>query len=92
MITTLKATLVLLAALGAPAGYVFYQASLSPDSWTYKGGNPGNWKDNGPGPYRAAPGPVAGAGLPFAVMIGGAYWLVRRRRGRVVSAPSVEQG
>jgi hypothetical protein len=82
MFTSLKTTLVLLAALGAPVGYVFYQASVSPDSWTYEGGSPVNWKDDGPGRYHAAPGPVAGAGLPLAVMIGGAYWLWAGRRRR----------
>jgi len=82
MLTTLKAVLILTALAGAPVGYVFYQAALSPDSYTYEGKSPSNWKDNGV--YRAAPGPVAGAGLPFvALLAGGAFWLVRIGRRRV---------
>ena len=30
--------------------------------------------------YRAAPGPLAGAGLTALVIAGGAYWVVRRLR------------
>jgi len=30
-------------------------------------------------PAKGAPGPIAGAGLPFLVLVGG-YWLYRRRR------------
>ncbi|WP_027582708.1 hypothetical protein [Bradyrhizobium sp. Ai1a-2] len=33
----------------------------------------------GQGTYRGAPGPAAGAGLPFLVAAG-VYWYVRRRR------------
>jgi hypothetical protein len=29
---------------------------------------------------RGAPGPVAGAGLPFLVVGYGVYWLIKRRR------------
>jgi hypothetical protein len=83
MLTPLKIALALTALASAPVGYVFYQAALSPDSWTYEGGPANNWKDNGV--YRGAPGPIAGAGLPFvAVLAGGAYWLVRRARRRPV--------
>ena len=32
------------------------------------------------GPTRGAPGPIAGAGLPFLALGAGAFWLVRRRR------------
>jgi hypothetical protein len=41
------------------------------------GGNPNN-----PGHSRGAPGPLAGAGLPFLIAAGaaGAYKLIRRRR------------
>jgi hypothetical protein len=33
----------------------------------------------GSGP-RGAPGPIAGAGLPFLALGAGAYWLIQRRR------------
>ena len=56
-------------------GYVFYNAALSSDNWIYEGGT--NWKDGG---YHAAPGPIAGAGLPVLAVGFGVYWLVRRRR------------
>ena len=70
------------AALGAPVGYVFYQARFSPDNWTYAGGSTLNWKDSGPhgGSTHGVPGPLAGAGLPVIAVGYGAYWLVRRYR------------
>jgi hypothetical protein len=37
------------------------------------GPNPG-------GPSRGAPGPIAGAGLPFLALGAGAFWLIKRRR------------
>lgn len=73
----LKTVLIGIALLGAPAGYVFYQAALSPDNWVYQGGSPSNWKDAG---FHAAPGPVAGAGLPFIAVGYGTYLLIKRRR------------
>jgi hypothetical protein len=69
--------LVVTASLGAPVGYVFYQANLSPDNWVYQGGNPTNWKDGG---VHGVPGPLAGAGIPVIAFGLGAYWLTRRRR------------
>jgi len=79
MLSSLKIALIVTALSGVPVGYVFYQAVLSPDSYTYEGRAPSNWKDNGV--YHGAPGPIAGAGLPFvAILAGGAYWLVRRAR------------
>jgi hypothetical protein len=35
---------------------------------------------------RGAPGPIAGAGLPFLLLAGG-YWLVRRRTNRANDKP-----
>jgi hypothetical protein len=73
----LKAVLVALALAGAPAGYVFYNAVLSPDNWVYEGGKASNWNDTG---LHPAPGPIAGAGLPGLAVGLGLYWLIRRRR------------
>jgi hypothetical protein len=77
MTAKLLLALVLTASLGAPVGFVFYQASLSPDNWVYQGGSPTNWKDGG---VHAVPGPLVGAGLPFFAVGYGAYWLIRRSR------------
>ena len=33
-------------------------------------------------PVAAAPGPIAGVGLPALVLIGGAYWIGRKFLGR----------
>jgi hypothetical protein len=65
----------LIAAIGAPIGVVYYNSALSPDNWIYQGNL--NWKDGG---YHAAPGPIAGASLPVLAVGYGVYWLVRRRR------------
>jgi len=74
--------LVVTALFGAPVGYVFYQAKLSPDNWVYQGGNALNWKDSGPhgGTVHGVPGPIVGAGLPIIAVGYGAYWFVRRNR------------
>jgi hypothetical protein len=46
-------------------------------------GGPGNYPAPSPpsgGTISPAPGPIAGAGLPFVAVGYGAYWLVRRYR------------
>jgi hypothetical protein len=35
------------------------------------------------GNVHGAPGPIAGAGLPFLAVGYGVYWLIKRRKGRV---------
>jgi hypothetical protein len=78
MFSILKIVLGLLAVSGvATAGYVFYNASLSPFDWVYQGGAPTNWNNGG---VHGAPGPIVGAGLPLIAVAYGVYWLVRRRR------------
>jgi hypothetical protein len=76
MSPVLKIVLMALALTGAPIGYVFYNAVVSSDNWVYEGGKASNWKDAG---YHAAPGPIAGAGLPGLAVGFGVYWLMRRR-------------
>jgi hypothetical protein len=47
------------------------------------GGNDQGQNGNGQGQnggHHAAPGPIAGAGLPFIAVGYGVYWLVKRRR------------
>ena len=73
----LLTALVLAVALGAPVGYVFYNALLSPDNWVHAGKALTNRKDGG---AHGVPGPLAGAGLPFIAVGYGAYWLIWRRR------------
>ena len=84
---TIGKLLLLLAIVGLPAtvGTVLYSARVSPDNWIYEGGfklNPKDYKDGG---LHAAPGPIAGAGLPFLAIGYGVYWLVKRRRRRADS-------
>jgi hypothetical protein len=46
---------------------------------------PGSFSPGGPGPepvVQAAPGPVAGAGLPVLAVVGVGYWAYRRFRRR----------
>jgi|HubBroStandDraft_2_1064218.scaffolds.fasta_scaffold1825496_1 hypothetical protein len=77
MSIALKIVLVAIALIGAPVGYVFYQAALSPDNWIYEGASPGNWKDGG---AHGAPGPIAGAGIPVIAIGYGVFLLFRRYR------------
>ena len=78
MSLALKAFLISLVVItGVPAGYVAYQAFLSPNNWIYLGSSPANWKDGG---VHGAPGPIAGAGLPVIAIGYGAFWLFRRYR------------
>src|SRR5690242_3777383 len=71
---------------GSSSGsYAGNGGSWSSGSWT--GGSPGGSSHSGgsTGGSRGAPGPVAGAGLPFLVTAG-AYALVRRHRKRHTAA------
>src|SRR5262249_45633268 len=47
--------------------------------WYKDQGNANNGGSSG-GHYHAAPGPIAGAGLPVLAIGYGVYWLVKRRR------------
>jgi hypothetical protein len=58
-------------------------ASLSPSAMACNGGGncenaPGHNKDT----FAAAPGPIAGAGLPVLAVVGAGYWAYRRFRRR----------
>ena len=44
-----------------------------------QGGNSQGGNSQG-GAIRGAPGPIAGAGIPFLVVGYGVYWLIKRRR------------
>ena len=59
-------------AAAVPAGIYFaFTLFLPPDQfYTYVG----------QGTYSGAPGPIVGAGIPFAAAAYGAYWLINRRR------------
>jgi len=61
----------IVAAAGAPIGYVFYESAFSASAWQYLGDS--KW-------IAAAPGPVAGAGLPVILLAVSAYWVVRKVR------------
>jgi len=58
------------------------------DEGNRNGNHYGSYKDHGNandggssgGHYHAAPGPIAGAGLPVLAIGYGVYWLVKRRR------------
>ena len=55
--------------------YGQYNAGSSPDAWGV-----GQSSGGGGGEIQAAPGPIAGAGLPVLLLAGGVYWVVRRYR------------
>ena len=79
---TLAKLLLLLALVGVPVtvGTVLYSGIVSPDNWIYEGGSqfsPSDYKNGG---AHAAPGPIAGAGLPFIAVGYGVYWLIKRKR------------
>ena len=54
--------------------------SLSASGLAQGGQNDQGQNNNNQGGYRAAPGPLVGAGLPLLLIGGGIYWIVRRRR------------
>jgi hypothetical protein len=77
------AKLVLLLVLcGVPVtvGTVLYSGIVSPDNWIFQGGSPLSSNDYKSGGIHGAPGPIAGAGLPFLAVGYGVYWLIKRRR------------
>ena len=47
MTAKLLLALIFMAALGAPVGYVYYNAHLSPDNWVHTGTGLTSWKDGG---------------------------------------------
>ena len=67
----LALVLALTVSAGAPIGYLFYETAFSASAWQYLGG--GQW-------IAAAPGPVAGAGLPVFLIAVCAFWVIRRVR------------
>jgi hypothetical protein len=76
IMSKLALALLITALSGVPVGYVFYKAALSHDNWIFEGPRfQDNWKDGGPHP---APAPIAGAGLPLLIVIGGGIWAYRR--------------
>jgi hypothetical protein len=52
-------------------------ADVAGDVFGYSGASNSNHGDSG---VHGAPGPIAGAGLPFLGIGYGVYWLIRRRR------------
>ncbi len=66
--------LLLAAVLTAPVGYAVFESRFSHEHWDHQSGGPYGGGVNG------APGPIAGAGLPFIAVGYGAFWLVRRYR------------
>jgi len=79
---TLTQLILLLTLVGVPvaAGTVLYSGFVSPENWVFQGGSPFSTSDYKNGGIHGAPGPIAGAGLPFLAVGYGVYWLVKRRR------------
>ncbi|MGL3107827.1 hypothetical protein [Bradyrhizobium sp. BR 1432] len=59
-------------AAAVPAGVYFTATLFFPPDQTYT--------YVGQGTANGAPGPLAGAGLSFAAVAYGAYWMIKRRR------------
>ena len=57
-----------------------YSGIVSPENWVFQGGSPFSTSDYKNGGIHGAPGPIAGAGLPFLAVGYGVYWLIKRRR------------
>jgi hypothetical protein len=78
---TLAKLVVLLVLCGVPVtvGTLLYSGIGSPD-WIFQGGSPLSPNDYKSGGIHGAPGPIAGAGLPFLAVGYGVYWLIKRRR------------
>jgi hypothetical protein len=63
------------------ASTILISPALAHDNERWHDGDHQRWHDNGHGHnFHGAPGPIAGAGLPFLAVGYGVYWLVRRRR------------
>jgi hypothetical protein len=79
---TFAKLIVLLALCGVPVtvGTVLYSGFVSPNNWVFQGGSPFRTGDYKNGGFHGAPGPIAGAGLPFLAVGYGVYWLIKRRR------------
>ena len=79
---TFTQLILLLGLVGVPvtAGTVLYSGIVSPENWVFQGGSPFSTSDYKNGGIHGAPGPIAGAGLPFLAVGYGVYWLVKRRR------------
>jgi len=79
---TFTQLILLLGLVGVPvtAGTVLYSGIVSPENWVFQGGSPFSTSDYKNGGIHGAPGPIAGAGLPFLAVGYGVYWLIKRRR------------
>jgi hypothetical protein len=60
---------------------ILISPAFAHDNERWHDGDHQRWHDNGhEHNFHGAPGPIAGAGLPFLAVGYGVYWLVRRRR------------